>query len=332
MNKQISNIRTDNTKNILNTNILNANVFLNIDNQNVLWETINKCPYIVNINAMERTNWFKYNIGIFYNNNKTIINSSNITKQQLYELNKEIIAFLVNDLKKNSSSNLNIDVFSIKNEKPTLKQQSILKKETHTVDLYNVKQKEFDNFFKNQTPTEIDFRIKDIDEPIKNINEAVEEFLKERNQDLQKYISLSNNIDNTTIQINTSKQKQLSNKNAEILLSQQPPHIKIENEIENEIENANISFLTTNTNTISNITLNNKIQVKNTQKKISWVDEINVKNIPESSINDQHLEEITQNIISSVINLSKQKKSHNILSEILIILNKFNNIYSEINE
>lgn len=51
-------------------------------------------------------------------------------------------------------------------------------------ELFNQKQKEYTDNFDSRAPPEIDFRMKEIDEPIEDISILVKKHLKEREEDV----------------------------------------------------------------------------------------------------------------------------------------------------
>ena len=63
---------------------------------------------------------------------------------------------------------------------------NVLKKDLieNNISLYDKKQREFNELFNNNTPPPIDFKIKEKDEPIENIDILVKEYLKLRDEDI----------------------------------------------------------------------------------------------------------------------------------------------------
>jgi hypothetical protein len=196
---------------------MNTSSYIQSKNQTILWETINQTPNIQFISKNSKIQWFKNIIQYFHSTH-----SPPKTKLELMEMNKQTIQYMVNDLKTYKPTNANNDTTPANNDPTTiiLNENNThhtlineLKKETITTDLFNKKQKEFDDFFKNQNPQEIDFRIKEKDEPIQDITKLVEKHLKDREDELVKYAILDE-----TIQQHTS----IANKNNEPNISPKP--------------------------------------------------------------------------------------------------------------
>lgn len=181
------------------------NQYIDHKNQTILWETINKSPLINTLNVNERPEWFKSCIQQCYLYFQ--LPSTPISKEELQLLNKNTIAFLLNDLKKRINA-----LQTIQKQQPFLPlktendvKQRYIKKELDTVELFEKKQKEYDDLFKPKLPEKIDFNIKEIDEPIKDISQLVEKHLREREEELVKYsssIAPTNTSTNEPLKIN----------------------------------------------------------------------------------------------------------------------------------
>jgi len=70
--------------------------------------------------------------------------------------------------------------FSIEDEYPN---KTVIKKELYdkNATLFDMRQKEFNDLIANNTPPQIDFRIKEIDEPMEDLSVLIERCVKERN-------------------------------------------------------------------------------------------------------------------------------------------------------
>jgi len=73
------------------------------------------------------------------------------------------------------------------------KSESVMKKELSEKNamMFDMKRREFDDLIANNTPPQIDFRIKEIDEPIEDMESLIEKCIKERNITTSSLRSLS---------------------------------------------------------------------------------------------------------------------------------------------
>jgi hypothetical protein len=70
---------------------------------------------------------------------------------------------------------------SIEDEYPN---KTVIKKELYdkNATLFDMRQKEFNDLIANNTPPQIDFRIKEMDEPMEDLSILIERYVKERNE------------------------------------------------------------------------------------------------------------------------------------------------------
>lgn len=163
-------------------------LFINPENQNILWEMINKVP-LCNIvfpqgSQKSKNNWFKNIIQEYY----TILPPT-ISRNDLYSLNREVLSKMINslnelcaNLQKNQTLSTQIDrgVFS-RNQNTTEILQS--KKQIN-------QSQEYKPLFEESKPQQIDFSEKLDDEVITNMDELIENHKKMRDQELQQVASL----------------------------------------------------------------------------------------------------------------------------------------------
>ena len=175
--------------------------FIDVKNQTLLWNTIQKHPFTLQIfppgSEQYKINWFKNNISIIYDK---IINNE-FSQLSLIDLNKESLKIMIDDLRQNitvTNSRLNSQSHISNNIQPSLFEQysqlesdksfsreSILQNKTTAFerDLIN-KQKEHDLFNTKPTPPTVKFDEVN-DSVIKNMQELIEEQKRERERDLQ---------------------------------------------------------------------------------------------------------------------------------------------------
>jgi hypothetical protein len=161
-------------------------LFIQPENQNILWEMVNKIPLCNSVfpagsgsgsaSQIEKQNWFKRIIEDFY---KRI--PPNISRNDLYKINREVLAAMMKSLGELSLTKQNtIDrgIFSRLDNNNTI--------ETKKTD-YEIRQAQYTNMFEIQKPKAIDFSEKLDDDVITNMNELIENQRKMRELDLQQF-------------------------------------------------------------------------------------------------------------------------------------------------
>lgn len=179
-------------------------IFISPKNQTLLWKTINKSTLFNQLPPNERAEWFKNIIGYIYYEKNTFF----FDTDELVTLNKKTIHFILNELNTtiekrrmekidnnsyftnvpNNHSHTVISSTEVLQPNIELKEQyenePFIKKEMYNKNnaLFDIKQKEFNELISNNTPPQIDFRIKEIDEPVEDLNVLIERCVKERNE------------------------------------------------------------------------------------------------------------------------------------------------------
>lgn len=156
-------------------------LFIASENQNILWEMINKVP-LCNVvfpsgSQNNKNNWFKNIIQEYYNRSPP-----NITRNDLYKINRDVLSYMVKqlgELERSSftpSINKSIDTRDV----PTKTNMSE----------FEIRQSQYKNMFEVQKPQTIDFSEKIDDDVITNMNELIENHKKMREQDLQELLPI----------------------------------------------------------------------------------------------------------------------------------------------
>jgi len=157
-------------------------LFIQPENQNILWEMVNKTPLCNTVfpsgSQNEKQIWFKRIIEDFY---KRI--PPNISRNELYKINRDVLAAMVKNLGELSISTVKqntIDrgIFSRLDINNTI--------ETKKTD-FEIRQAQYTNMFEIQKPKPIDFSEKLDDDVITNMNELIENQRKIRELDLQQF-------------------------------------------------------------------------------------------------------------------------------------------------
>jgi hypothetical protein len=166
-------------------------VFIQPENQNILWEMVNKIPLCNSVfpsgsgsgsgSQNEKQNWFKRIIEDFY---KRI--PPNISRNDLYKINREVLSAMMKSLGELSLTKQNMidrGIFSRLDNNNTI--------ETKKTD-YEIRQAQYTNMFEIQKPKPIDFSEKLDDDVITNMNELIENQRKMRELDLQQFAQKPN--------------------------------------------------------------------------------------------------------------------------------------------
>jgi hypothetical protein len=146
-------------------------LYIDPKNQTLLWNTINKNPLVTNIfyDTSQKSEWFKTIISQIYSKLP-----STISKEILLEKNKETILIMISDLKKRN--NQSIDSVYSRNQSNNTSISNELQQ----------RQKEYESMIKKPVIEEISFKEQSEDTVIKNMDELIQQQLKERELDLQR--------------------------------------------------------------------------------------------------------------------------------------------------
>jgi|LauGreDrversion4_2_1035121.scaffolds.fasta_scaffold06741_4 hypothetical protein len=133
-------------------------LFISTENQQLLYGMIHKTPEIASFTATEEKNqWFRSIIEQFSNKLPR-----EITRERLKEVNREVLAFMLNSLRSQKNQRL------LKREQP-------------------LEPREYTTFYDLPKPKVIDFSEKIEDPVITNMAELIEEQRKMRERELQEY-------------------------------------------------------------------------------------------------------------------------------------------------
>jgi len=182
-----------------------VHLFIHNQNQELLWNIINKCNLFYKTQTLNKEQWFRNCIQHFYDK----IQNENIqinNKDELQELNKNVLSYMVTQLQQISQqysgtqrpqSNLPLITPSI--QQPTfISSQNYMGKETERANkqeqfnsAFEQRQKQYESLFSKPALPEIDFSEKKDDGPISNMEELVQQHLKERENEIQKYLTIN---------------------------------------------------------------------------------------------------------------------------------------------
>jgi hypothetical protein len=159
-------------------------LFIQPENQNILWEMVNKIPLCSNVfpvdsgSQNEKQNWFKKIIEEFYKKMPP-----NISRNDLYKINRDVLSYMIRslgELSLNKQNTIDRGIFS--------RLDNIETKKTD----YEIRQLQYNNMFEIKKPQAIDFSEKLDDDVITNMNELIENQRKMRELDLQQFAQKPN--------------------------------------------------------------------------------------------------------------------------------------------
>jgi hypothetical protein len=266
-------------------------LFIQPENQNILWEMVNKLPlcntvFPISGNGLKEQ-WFREIIQECYYNIP-----QNITRNDLYKINRDVLSRMMNNLVSLSSKNT-ANIIDNRGE--------INKQQTDFVSQYN-------SMFEIQKPKPIDFSEKLDDDVITNMSELIEKQRKMRELEIQQFSSVIKSIDsleNNKININILEDVPIQSQLiiADKIQSAEKKHVRFDllendykeifkkdfNELSRKIENLD-DKITSIFNILQNIILD-KSNVLNNKKS-------NHHNLNNND-NSENIEKIKQMIIAN---------------------------------
>lgn len=165
-----------------------AQQYISVENQTLLWKTINRSPQLANNTiAINREQWFSNIIKQFYEQ----IKSPKMSIAELRELNQKTIAYMVNDLKRIETLYMPTKPTPPINssyETPTASRSLTFENPQTRMSMYNdqfsSRQKEYENMLKPPAPPIANFGEKVEDEAITNMDELLQQQIKQREYDV----------------------------------------------------------------------------------------------------------------------------------------------------
>jgi len=172
-------------------------LFIHNENQVLLWNVISNMDLTKAIfveGSPQKSVWFKNIIEEFYIKNYGV----NMSTQQLKELNKQVIAYMVENLKtiyQNTSRSTNLvrnntPMQSVPYQEPQTvysrnnQQASVSNKSEEYTDQFSKRQQDYDAMTKKPQPVEINFTENIKDEPISNMEELIRQQQQQREYEL----------------------------------------------------------------------------------------------------------------------------------------------------
>jgi len=168
------------------------NLYINNQNQQLLWATINKTPMFSVFGAgipNYRETWFKNIVQMFYNKYPVINDIASLQR-----INKETISFMIESIKSNLPIHAPIgtpdsipNINSYKNSDYISKDAERIKKQEVYNSAFEQRQQQYEQLFAKPPAPEVNFSEKLDDAPISNMEELIEKHKREREDELNKY-------------------------------------------------------------------------------------------------------------------------------------------------
>jgi len=153
--------------------------YITAKNQEMLWKTIQKNPLFGQILTPEQQPiWFREIIGNFYNENVSII----IDTKSLLDVNKNTLKYMVHDLKKRIT-NVNRSQQQFKNPLDQPINDRIQPQSSSYQSEYDALQNNYNSMHQRKVPKEPNFKENIDDDKITNMDELIQQQLKERELD-----------------------------------------------------------------------------------------------------------------------------------------------------
>lgn len=168
--------------------------YVHPDNQQLLWNVLQKTPlvqqFFSNYDVTYKEKWFKSVIQMFYEKNKHMT----MDIHMLNQLNRETLSYMLSSIQDRAQPQVQPQPQYKIASVPLPTQPEIISREnTHNArqEILNSqlaqRQKEYDSMMQRPSQSEIDFREKELDAAIPNMEELVQHHIKQREEELRQY-------------------------------------------------------------------------------------------------------------------------------------------------
>jgi hypothetical protein len=158
------------------------------ENQKLLWNVISKNPIVNDFflnNPYKKDEWFKSIIRTFYDKNTGRV----LNQTDLLMLNKTTISYMIQNVKE-STAQTTQKTSQIQLDQNFLKPYSITENKVEKIgNQFEQKQVEYNSLFDRKVPEAPEFSEKQ-DKPLSNMDELIQQHLREREEELRKYAPL----------------------------------------------------------------------------------------------------------------------------------------------
>ena len=160
-------------------------LYIHPENQQLLWNIMNKIPILTDFFApypqAHKEQWFKSVIQLFYEKYKT----KRLQLNDLHQLNQETIAYIVQTIREKTQPQQQVHAPSTTDAEN--KQERIDKKQEFYNHQFTARQTEYNSMLNKQAPPEVNFREKEEDTAISNMDELIRQHMTQRENELKQY-------------------------------------------------------------------------------------------------------------------------------------------------
>jgi hypothetical protein len=158
-----------------------ANQYITVENQTLLWKTIQRSPQFVNNTiSINKEQWFSSIIKQFYEK----MGSSKMTVAELKALNQQTITYMVGDLKRIESMYITPPISAPSPQSTPMNFETPQSRMSMYNDQFNARQQEYANMGKPPAPPIANFSEKVEDDAITNMDELLQQQMKQREYDV----------------------------------------------------------------------------------------------------------------------------------------------------
>ena len=158
------------------------------ESQKLLWNVISKNPIVNDFflsNPYKKDEWFKSIIRMFYDQNTGRV----LNQTDLLMLNKTTISYMIQNVKESTAQTTQKNA-PIQLDQNFLKPYSITENKVEKIgNQFEQKQVEYNSLFDRKVPEAPEFSEKQ-DKPLSNMDELIQQHLREREEELRKYAPL----------------------------------------------------------------------------------------------------------------------------------------------
>ena len=193
-------------------------LYINFENQSLLWNIIHKNSYanqfFLNTPNLKKEEWFKSIIQVFYSQNQ----NRELTINELQKINQDTLLYMLDSIRTMSNHINNQPVLSnqpplnnlpvltnqpsvLTNQPPLHNQPSVLSNQQQSLHnlsdktivgsrnehAFNIRQKEYDQMLEKKAPENVNFTDVVADQAISNMDELVQQHIKQRENELRAY-------------------------------------------------------------------------------------------------------------------------------------------------
>lgn len=165
-------------------------LYIHPENQKLLWNTIQKNPKFQQL-PFSKEEWFSSIIKTFYEK----VQYSALNSQELLQLNRQTISHMMENIQLHLS------------ERPKFAESKIM------VNEFTMRQQEYESALKPKIPPVADFSEKISDDTIRNMDELIQQQIRQRDYDVEKAKELMPpplNVSNSTPTVDNNLIKQMN--------------------------------------------------------------------------------------------------------------------------